>query len=62
MSGDLADWTVTPLADVVGTADVLGANLVVGADRVVVTASTPAAEVGAPPGSVTAVGTPVRQD
>ena len=62
VSGDLVDWTVTPLAEAIGTADILGTDLVVGADRVVITASTPAAEVGAPPGSVTAVGTPVRQD
>ena len=52
----------TPLAEVAGTAGVTGSGVVVGADRVVVTASTLPADPTAPLGSVTAVGTPVRQD
>jgi hypothetical protein len=57
-SGDLIDWTVTPLAEVVGTDEVGEATVVVGEDRIVVTAAPPgdAAEGD----SVTAVGTPRR--
>jgi len=62
VSGDLVDWTVTSLADVVGDDDVLGTKVVVGSDRVVVTASFPAADPAAGPSTVTAVGTPTRQD
>ena len=61
VSGDLVDWTVTPMEQVVGTAG-HSANVVVGADRVVVTVSTMPADPTALPGTITAVGTPVRQD
>jgi hypothetical protein len=61
VSGDLADWTTTPLADVVGFEDIGTATPVVGEDRIVVTASHPVVDDSAePPASVTAVGTPVR--
>jgi hypothetical protein len=59
VSGDLVDWTVVPLADVLGTDQVTTARVIVGADRLVVTATQPA-EVGQIPASLTAVGTPVR--
>jgi hypothetical protein len=59
VSGDLVDWTVVPLADVLGTDQVATARVIVGADRLVVTATQPA-EVGQIPASLTAVGTPVR--
>jgi len=62
VSGDLVDWTATPLAEVTGTPGVTGSGVVVGADRIVVSASTPRTDPTAPLGSVTAVGTPVRQD
>jgi hypothetical protein len=62
VSGDLVDWTVTPMEQVLGTGDEVSANVVVGADRVVVTASTAPADPTALPGTLTAVGTPVRQD
>jgi hypothetical protein len=61
VSGDLADWTTTPLADVVGFEDIGTATPVVGEDRIVVTASHPVDDDSSePPASVTAVGTPVR--
>lgn len=57
VSGDLVDWTLTPLADVVGVDDVSMADVFVGADRIVVSA----VREGVPPGpSITAVGTPRR--
>jgi hypothetical protein len=59
VSGDLVDWTVVPLADVLGTDQIAAARVIVGADRLVVTATQPA-EVGQIPASLTAVGTPVR--
>jgi hypothetical protein len=62
VSGDLVDWTVTPMEEVLGTAGELASKVVVGADRVVVTASTAPADLTALPGTLTAVGTPVRQD
>jgi hypothetical protein len=62
VSGDLVDWTVTPMEEVLGTAGELASKVVVGADRVVVTASTAPADPTALPGTLTAVGTPVRQD
>jgi hypothetical protein len=62
VSGDLVDWTVTPLEQVLGTTDELSANVVVGADRVVVAASTSPADPSTRPGTLTAVGTPIRQD
>jgi hypothetical protein len=62
VSGDLVDWTVTPLEQVLGTTDELSAKVVVGADRVVVAASTSPADPSTRPGTLTAVGTPIRQD
>lgn len=63
VSGDLVDWTVTPIEDVVGRADLLGTTVVVGADRIVITATTGTGDTpGTIPSSVTAVGTPVRED
>jgi hypothetical protein len=62
VSGDLVDWTVTPMEEVLGTAGELASKVVVGADRVVVTASTAPADLTALPGTLTAVGTPVRRD
>jgi hypothetical protein len=57
VSSDLVDWTLTPLADVVGVDDVSMADVFVGADRIVVSA----VREGVPPGpSITAVGTPRR--
>ncbi|HET6951582.1 MAG TPA: hypothetical protein VFI47_14465 [Acidimicrobiales bacterium] len=60
LTGDLQDWTVVPARDVLGTDDIAGVSTVVGADKVVVTATVPPTEPGGLPGSVTAVGTPVR--
>ena len=60
VSGDLVDWTVTPLTDIAGT-PVTAGGVTVGADRVVVTASPPRPDLSAPIESVTLVGTPVRQ-
>jgi hypothetical protein len=60
VSGDLVDWTVTPLADIAGT-PVTANAVTVGADRVVVSASPPRPDLSAPIESVTLVGTPVRQ-
>jgi hypothetical protein len=62
VSGDLVDWTVTPMEEVLGTASELASKVVVGADRVVVTASTAPADPSMLPGTLTAVGTPTRQD
>jgi hypothetical protein len=59
VTGDLVDWTVVPVADVVGTDQIATARVIVGADRLVVTATQPA-DVGQIPASLTAVGTPVR--
>lgn len=59
VTGDLVDWTVVPMADVLGTDQIANARVIVGADRLVVTATQPA-EVGEIPASLTAVGTPVR--
>jgi hypothetical protein len=61
VSGDLADWTATPLADVVGFDDIGNVTPVVGEDRIVVTANHLVdGSSDQPPPSVTAVGTPVR--
>jgi hypothetical protein len=62
VSGDLVDWTVTPLEEVLGTGDTLQARVVVGADKVVVAGSTPPADPSTLPGTLTAVGTPIRED
>jgi hypothetical protein len=57
VTGDLADWTLTPLSEVTGVVDVGTADVFVGADRIVVSA----VREGVPPGpSVTSVGTPRR--
>jgi hypothetical protein len=60
LSGDLADWTTTPLPDVVGFDDIGSVTPVVGEDRIVVTATHLVDDPAEPPPSVTAVGTPVR--
>jgi len=62
VSGDLVDWTTTPLADVTGVSDPRTVSVFVGADRIVVRA-TPIGdddESTPPPESVTAVATPER--
>lgn len=59
VSGDLIDWTVTPLSDIVGLDNTTEVTPVVGEDRIVVSA-VEASDGSAIPGSVTAVGTPVR--
>jgi hypothetical protein len=60
VSGDLIDWTSTPLAEVVGMDQVGEVRTVVGEDRIAVTATQPRGDSSSIPGSVTAVGTPVR--
>jgi hypothetical protein len=60
VSGDLADWTATPLADIVGFDDIGTVTPVVGEDRIVVTATHQVQDLSEPPASVTAIGTPVR--
>lgn len=59
-SGDLTDWTATPLADIVGFDDIGSVTPVVGEDRVVVTATHRVDDSSEPPPSATAIGTPVR--
>lgn len=61
VSGDLVDWTVTPLTDIVGAMEDLGSvTPIVGEDRIVVTATEPTDTSEEPAASVTAVGTPIR--
>jgi hypothetical protein len=60
VTGDLADWTVTPLADIVGSDAGLLAVPFVGEDRIVVVASQPSDDPSQPTATKTAVGTPVR--
>ena len=57
VTGDLVDWTITPLGDIVGTDANSYLSTFVGEDRIVVTA-TPEGQPPAP--SITAVGTPRR--
>ena len=62
VSGDLADWTVTPIADVFGGDFPAGAGVstpVVGDDTIALTRSV-VIEEGQPAESVTVVGTPAR--
>ena len=57
VTGDLVDWTVTPLEDIVGTDASSFLSTFVGQDRIVVSATTE----GEPPApAVTAIGTPRR--
>jgi hypothetical protein len=60
MTADLADWTVTPLAEVLGSEPIGMAATFVGEDRVVVTGNGPAAAPGEMWPSRTAVGVPRR--
>jgi hypothetical protein len=60
VSGDLVDWTVTPLADVLGDHEAAVVTPFVGEDRIVLTATEPAVASAPPPASVTAVATPIR--
>lgn len=61
VSGDLVDWTVTPLADVIGTdAASVYVQPVVGEDRIVVSATGEPTGTDEPPLTRTAIGTPVR--
>lgn len=60
VSGDLVDWTVTPIADIVGADTNTTIETTVGADRIVLTATLPPAAPGGPSASRTAVGTLVR--
>jgi hypothetical protein len=60
VTGDLVDWTVTPLTDVVGPDPVGMASVFVGEDRVVVTTVGPPPASGETPPSRTAVGVPHR--
>jgi len=62
VSGDLVDWTTTPLTEATGTDDRVIATVFVGADRIVVRA-TPYGDLDPstpPPATVTAVATPTR--
>jgi hypothetical protein len=62
VSGDLVDWTTTPLTEATGTDDRVMATVFVGADRMVVRA-TPFGDLDLstpPPETVTAVATPTR--
>jgi len=62
VSGDLVDWTTTPLPEVTGIDDRVQTSVFVGADRIVVRA-TPYGDLDMstpPPATVTAVATPTR--
>jgi hypothetical protein len=62
VTGDLVDWTTTPLREVTGIDEPVGESVFVGADRIVVRA-TPYGdldEATPPPETVTAVATPTR--
>jgi hypothetical protein len=62
VSGDLVDWTTTPLSEATGLDDRVQATVFVGADRIVVRA-TPYGDLDLstpPPETVTAVATPTR--
>lgn len=61
VSGDLMDWTVTPVADVIQPGDEpVYVQPLVGEDRIVVNATMGVAGDDQPPLSRTAIGTPVR--
>ena len=60
VSGDLVDWTATPVADIVGADTNTTVEATVGADRIVVTATLPPATPDGPSAGRTAVGTLVR--
>ena len=60
VSGDLVDWTATPLADIAGTDLVWSIDVSVGTDRIVVTSTEQRLDEVTPVGSRTVVGTLVR--
>jgi hypothetical protein len=60
VSGDLVDWTATPVADITGPDATSYVDVTVGADRVVITSTAEPVEAFTPVSSRTAVGTLVR--
>lgn len=60
VSGDLVDWTATPVADIAGADAVWSLDVTVGADRIVVTSTEQRLDEVTPVGSRTVVGTVVR--
>jgi hypothetical protein len=61
VSGDLMDWTTTPMADVIQSDDEpASVEALVGEDRIVVTATMGPVGEDEPPPTRTAIGTPVR--
>ena len=60
VSGDLVDWTATPVADIAGADAVWSLDVTVGADRIVVTSTEQRLDEVTPVGSRTVVGTLVR--
>jgi hypothetical protein len=60
VSGDLVDWTVTPVADMVGGEPNTSIEVTVGADRLVVTSTLRTPDDQVPSPSRTAVGTLTR--
>lgn len=60
VSGDLVEWTATPVADVAGEDAIWNVDVTVGADRIVVTSTEQPVDEVTPVGSRTAVGTLVR--
>ncbi len=57
VSGDLVDWTATPVADIAGADAVWNVDVTVGADRIVVTSTERPVDEVTPVGSRTVVGT-----
>lgn len=61
VSGDLMDWTTTPMADVIQSDDEpVAVQALVGEDRIVVSATMGRVSEDEPPPTRTAIGTPVR--
>ena len=60
VSGDLVDWTATPVADIAGPDAVWNVDVTVGADRIVVTSTERPPDAVTPVGSRTVVGTLIR--
>ena len=60
VSGDLVDWTATPVADIAGPDAVWNVDVTVGADRIVVTSTERPPDEVTPVGSRTVVGTLIR--
>lgn len=60
VSGDLVDWTATPVADIAGADLVWSIDVTVGADRIVLTSTEQRLDEVTPVGSRTVVGTLVR--